>query len=80
MPLPRRGGERVSLPEPECRGGYTASQIDSIVSNPGDFWGWMGGQTMMICQGESPCTEAHGMPIVYPWDLQRYLDGGPIID
>ncbi len=66
--------------DPECSGGYTATQIESILGNrTEDFWEWMRGQTMMICNGEN-CEVAHGMPIVYPWDLERYLDGRPIVD
>lgn len=88
--------------EPECRGGYTREQIMEIVGDRvDDFWHWMRGQTMMICNqdpqrkwvddseapggmrivdiGPSLCDQPHGV-VVYPWDLQRYLDGRPIID
>ena len=82
----------MSLPEPECRGGYTHPQIVEIVGQDREqqFWNWMTGQTMMVCDGrrynhdtqeyEQSCEVAHGMPIVYPWDLERFLDGRPIID
>lgn len=75
------------LPEPECRGGYTYHQVASITADREDeFWAWMAGQTMMICggpddgAGERNCEVAHGMPIVYRWDLERFLEGRPIID
>lgn len=80
------------LPEPECEGGYTYRQIVEILGAwTDDFGDFMYGQTMMICEGqkynhdtqeyEEACGGvAHGMPIVYPWDLERYLDGRPIID
>lgn len=70
------------LIEPECRGGYTYAQVAEIVGpREGEFWDWMSGQTMMICQGEGACEGvAHGMPIVYRWDLERFLEGRPIVD
>lgn len=77
----------MSLPKPECRGGYTSRQIaDLFPSTEHIFWAWMHGQTMMICggpsdgAGERNCHVAHGGPIVYPWDLERYLAGKPVID
>lgn len=75
------------LPEPECRGGYTSHQVASITTNrEEEFWAWMAGQTMMICGGPDDgagghnCEVAHGMPIVYRWDLERFLEGRSIID
>lgn len=51
---------------------------------------WMHGQTMMLCEGRrydhstQEYTEkcggvAHG-PVVYCWDLERFMAGGPIVD
>lgn len=77
--------------EPECRMGYTYAQLREILGDRLDEFGhWMRGQTMAICDGrkynsdtngyEPACdSRAHG-GIVYPWDLQRFLDGAPIID
>lgn len=79
------------LPAPECEGGYTYRQRAEILGDRLDEFGnWMRGQTMMLCAGRRysygagdyvpACNGvAHGV-VVYPWDLQRFLDGGPIID
>lgn len=83
--------EAVSLPDPECEAGYTYGQIRAILGGrTEDFYRWMSGQTMSMCTGrrynhETHQTEdacggvAHG-PIVYTWDLERYIQGLPIID
>jgi hypothetical protein len=56
-----------------------------------DFNHWMRGQTMSICDGRSYNHEAgqyeptecadtpHGI-VAYPWDVERYLHGYPVID
>lgn len=78
--------------EPDCRLGYTAEQVKALTGDrEQEFWHWMRGQTMAICEGqkfnrdtgeyETSCGGvAHGMTIVYPWDLERFLKGLPIID
>lgn len=79
------------LPEPECRGGYTQRQIEEITGGRFDeFTHWMRGQTMMLCEGyrynhdtqeyETACGGISHGGIVYPWDLERFLSGRPIID
>jgi hypothetical protein len=79
------------LPAPECEGGYTNWQLAEILGNRLDkFEQWMRGQTMMLCEGRSYDHDrceyvpacggvAHG-GIVYRWDLERFLDGRPVID
>jgi len=79
------------IPEPDCTYGYTESQLEEILGNDLDrFWRWMYGQTMCLCQGQSYNHEtknyeeacggiAHG-PVVYPWDLARYLAGRTVAD
>lgn len=79
------------LPWPECKYGYTRAQLRVILdNNMGDFDTWMRGQTMTFCEGKSYNHDtrqyeeacggvAHGI-VVYPWDLQRYLDGGKVVD
>lgn len=79
------------LPDPECKYGYTDNQIRLILGDKyNSFARWMFGQTMSICSGmeydhdtrkmlPSGCGRAHGT-IVYPWDLERYLERKPIID
>lgn len=80
------------LPDPECEGGYPWSQIDTIfdVETVKRLEKFMAGQTMMLCEGrrynhdtqdyrEACNGVAHG-GVIYPWDLQRFMDGAPIID
>ena len=55
------------------------------------FRWWMRGQTMTICDGQSynhdtqeyeptPCSDSpHGI-VAYPWDVERYLSGMPVVD
>lgn len=76
---------------PACEAGFTRDQLADIfgVSLP-DFDKWMYGQTQAICEGrkfnhdkreyEAACNGvAHGV-VTYPWDVQRYMRGLPIID
>lgn len=77
------------IPRGKCRQGYTSDQIEEIVSDKEDFWQWMRGQTMTICDGrswnhttgkyEQTGPGPHGS-VVYSWDLKRYLAGLPVID
>lgn len=83
----------MMLPEPLCSSGYPWYQIKEEILDAGElakFSDWMYGQTMSICNGrryshetkeyqESCGGVAHG-GVVYPWDLQRFLAGRPIID
>jgi hypothetical protein len=79
-----------NLPSPDCRLGYTDSQVSAIVgARLKEFNFWMAGQTMAICDGrqynfateeyEPDDCGPHGV-VVYPWDLERFLDGRPILD
>lgn len=79
------------LPEPRCRFGYTVEQVEEIMGGRFDeFTHWMRGQTMSICDGTtwdyylkkavpSGCEGPHGT-VVYVWDVNRFLEGRPIID
>lgn len=83
----------MTLPEPECPLGYPKSQLDTIFGDDvARLWQWMRGQTGAICTGTrynhdtgayelSPCakTGAHGY-VVYRWDVERFMVGGPILD
>lgn len=78
--------------KPECSLGYTPEQVTILTGDrEDDFWRWMRGQTMAICDGrsynhatkeyEEACGGvAHGMPIVYASDMGRFLLGLPVID
>lgn len=82
---------KKTLPEPECRFGFTASQVEEIMGSRFDeFTGWMYGQTMSICDGTlwdyaqkkavpSDCGRAHGT-VIYRWDVERFLIGLPVVD
>ncbi len=77
------------LPKPECSLGYTDDQLDQILGQRRqEFNKWMSGQTVALCDGREydyatggyiPTGKAHGSA-TYPQDLQRFLDGRPIID
>lgn len=78
----------MNLPKPHCQLGYTEDQIKEIVIDLNGFYRWMEGQTMAVCDGrlydhEKRCyvegCGPHGI-IVYPHDLERYLQGLPVID
>lgn len=81
---------KYDLPKPECRYGYTTGQLRTILEDRfEEFFKWMYGQTMSLCDGrsynhetkeyEKGCDEPHG-PVVYSHDLRRFLLGLPVID
>jgi hypothetical protein len=75
-----------------CPQGITNSDLDEILgARRAEFMKWMRGQTMSICDGRAynhekeryEPTECSGRPhgvVVYPWDLERFLAGLPVID
>lgn len=78
------------LPKPECKYGYNRIELEKILKDRfEEFSKWMNGQTMMTCDGRrwdsstggyiEDCPKPHGS-IVYPWDLERFLAGKPVID
>lgn len=82
----------MNIPAPECKYGFTRDQVEDILQGARlkDFDNWCYGQTMMLCTGvrynhdekkyeASGCDEAHG-PVVYPWDFERFLAGGEVVD
>lgn len=80
------------MPKPECESGYPWYQIREIlgVKRTKELSEWMYGQTMTRCEGrrynhsirayEESCGGVSHGGVVYPWDLQRFMDGGPVID
>lgn len=84
---------RDPLPKPVCPYGYTARQLNDLLGDAraNEFWRWMRGQTLMLCEGwsydhdrrENVPDACNGHPhgvIIYPWDFQRWVDwqqGGP---
>lgn len=84
----------MELPTPECEIGFTDRQVDEILEankyTREEFDQWMYGQTGAICEGraynhdrqeyEERCGGvAHGF-IYFTWDVERFLDGLPVID
>lgn len=82
--------KKIVMPAPECELGYPDSQICSIMGERyNEFMRWMNGQTMALCDGRSydyasqsykltGCGPHGG--VVYSGDVQRFLEGHPIID
>lgn len=81
----------MNLPSPDCRWGYTENQLNQILGdNLSDFHKWMNGQTVAFCEGRAynhdkkeyyeVCDGVHHGVVVYKWDLERFLNGLPVID
>lgn len=77
-------------PLPACQIGYPRSQIEALMAGRlEEFDAWMAGQTVALCDGRSYDHDKreyvptgcgpHGM-VVYRWDAERFLRGGPILD
>lgn len=79
----------ASLPKPECPYGYTRAQVEQIMGDRvQDFWRWMKGQTVSLCDGREYDYErqayvdtghCHGT-IVYASDVRNFLAGGRAFD
>lgn len=82
----------AGLSAPLCEGGYPHDQLERELGEQAfnRLMIWMEGQTQMLCEGRSYSHEtkeygeacggvAHG-PVVYVWDVERWLAAGPIID
>lgn len=74
-----------NLPKPECKGGYTKSQLEDILgSNLETFNKYMIGKQWMLCNGKeydkvpNGCGP-HGV-VAYKLDLMRFLEGLPPFD
>lgn len=80
---------KIEVPDPECRLGYTLTQLDEMLGQGfvrDNFEEYMWGQTRAICGGQSDggepdekCEVAHGLT-VYWWDFDRWAMGRPVID
>ncbi|WP_431728608.1 hypothetical protein [Verrucosispora sp. TAA-831] len=79
-----------ALPEPDCRYGYTAAQLEAVLGDQVDAFGrWIDGQTMSICDGAVYDPESrvnvptgcgpHGV-VAYGHDLRRFLAGRRPLD
>jgi hypothetical protein len=76
--------------EPACQMGFTRNQVTELMGDQlPEFNQWMRGQTISICDGrlynyateqyDSSCGVPHG-PVFYPHDVQRFLEGQPVVD
>jgi len=79
-----------TLPQPECKYGYTQKQLERILGDRiSDFDKFMNGQTGAICNGqeynydddkhEMTGCGPHGY-VVYKSDLEGFLNGNKIWD
>lgn len=70
---------RYSVPNPECRYGYTAEELKTILGDQlGAFDQWFVGQTGAVCEGRSGCGP-HGF-VVYRSDVIDFLAGRETAD
>lgn len=80
------------MTNPSCPQGYNHDDLVAILGYQiEEFWQWMIGQTVSLCDGReynhetkeyraTVCAEApHGL-VVYASDLERFLRGMPVID
>lgn len=75
-----------------CPMGLTGADIRELLgSREREFWKWMNGQTMSLCDGkrynyaakEYETTECWGRPhgvVVYSSDVRRFMAGLPVLD
>lgn len=78
------------LPEPDCGHGYSVDLLEEVLGDSrfAELMDRIHGQTMMLCDGRrydpeiegyTETHDAHG-PVVYTWDVHRFLRGGRILD
>jgi len=78
------------FPEADCNGGYSFALLEATLGEErfAELTDFMNGQTMTLCEGRrydhetesyTETHEAHG-PVVYTWDVERFMRGGPILD
>lgn len=85
--------EKAGLSPPECHGGYPMAQLERELGMQSfrRFQLWMNGQTMMVCEGRrydplarayepDECADHPHGGVAYTWDVDRWLQAGPIID
>jgi hypothetical protein len=62
------------LRERSCLIGLTKQELAALMTDRlPEFWQWMLGQTMGVCEGEK-CGKAHGV-VAYSHDVERFLMG-----
>ncbi|WBB94216.1 hypothetical protein [Verrucosispora sp. WMMC514] len=80
----------ITLPEPDCRYGYTIDQLTAVLGDRlDDFYQWMRGQTVSLCNGSEHNPERGGQwptgcgphgTVVYRSDLRQFLAGRRPLD
>lgn len=76
--------------KPDCRYGYSATQLEALLGDRlDDFYRWMCGQTVSICDGREYDYDArdyrdtgcgpHGT-VVYTSDVRQFLAGRAPLD
>lgn len=69
--MPEHSG--VTLPEPACILGYTATQLGEILGDQVDAYrAWSVGKTQGLCEGKALCAVAHGI-VDYADDVGRFM-------
>jgi hypothetical protein len=82
--------KKIELPGPNCEIGYSEDLLEEVLGERyPEFKKWMVGQTGGICDGSRFDAEnnrmvasgcgPHGFTS-YSWDVQRFLDGRPVVD
>jgi hypothetical protein len=82
-----------TMPASACPLGYPREQLETWLGSQAyrRLCLWMLGQTLAICEGRrydsesgeyqpDGCAEHPHGPVVYRWDVARWLQAGPIID
>lgn len=72
-----RNHKGMTLPAPDCRLGYTATQTAAIVGEHlAEYRTWAYGKTQGVCSGPAddyrPCAVPHGI-VEYVDDVGRFL-------
>lgn len=63
----------MTVPEPACTLGYTATQLGEILGDRVDAYrAWAVGKTQGVCEGQAPCLTPHGV-VDYPDDVVRFI-------
>lgn len=78
--------------QPSCIYGYTEADLIIIFGDRlPDFYKWMRGQTISLCDGrvydhdlkeyiDSKCGPPGHGPVYYPWDVKNFIDPSPWLD
>ena len=84
--------QQVAISSRACPYGLTGGELAEVLGDRlAEFHEWMVGQTVAVCDGRefnhglskyepTVCADSpHGL-ITYVWDVQRFLEGRPVVD